>query len=60
MVLFLYNKKFGYIFFIAAFLISLARVFGGIHYPLDILAGAIVGIFSGWLVERIYQRVYKK
>lgn len=49
-VVYFYNKKAGILFFISAFLISLARVFSGIHWPTDILAGAIVGVFSAWLV----------
>lgn len=49
-VIYSYNKKAGFLFFLASFLISLSRVFVGIHWPLDILAGLFVGIFSGWLV----------
>lgn len=48
-----YNKKAGIVFFIASFLVSIARVFVGVHWPSDILAGAIVGIFSGWLIIKI-------
>ena len=65
-VIFLYYKKVypaskfwcgaGIGFFIASFLISISRVFVGIHWPLDILAGAIIGIFSGWLVLKISKR----
>lgn len=43
---FVYDKRYGVWFFVAASLISIARVMGGIHWPLDILAGAVVGIFS--------------
>ncbi len=59
-VVFLYNKKAGILFFIGSFLICLARVFVGIHWPLDILAGAGVGIFSGWLVVTIFRKVNNK
>ena len=51
-----YNKKIGLLFFLADFLISLFRVFVGIHWPSDILAGALVGIFSGWLVVKIFKK----
>jgi len=51
-VIYLYNKKIGIIFFIASFLICLARVFVGIHWPLDILAGIVVGILSGFIVYK--------
>ncbi len=48
-----YNKKAGFLFFYGTFLICLGRVFCGIHWPLDILAGAMVGIFSAWLINRL-------
>lgn len=32
-----------------ALLIALSRVYLGVHYPLDILAGSILGIIVGWL-----------
>ena len=65
-VVFLYYKKVyppskfwwgaGFLFFLASFLICFGRVFCGIHWPLDILAGAIVGIFSGWLIVKIFKK----
>lgn len=55
-VIYSYNKKMGLIFFAASALISLARVFVGIHWPSDILAGALVGIFSGWFVTKILKK----
>lgn len=51
-----YNKKAGIGFFVASFLISIARVFAGLHWPSDILAGALIGVFSGWLVLKISRR----
>jgi len=55
-IVYFYNKKAGILFFIASFLICLARVFSGIHWPLDILAGAIVGVLSGWVVHKILKK----
>ncbi len=55
-VVYFYNKKAGVFFFIASFLISISRVFVGVHWPSDILAGALVGIFSGWLVIKISKK----
>lgn len=54
-----YNRRAGILFFFGAVLISIARVFVGIHYPLDILAGAIVGIFTGWLINIIFKKIKK-
>ena len=59
-VVYFYNKKFGILFFLASFLICLSRVFVGIHWPSDILAGAVVGILSGWLIHKIFKSIAKK
>ena len=53
-VVYFYNKKVGLLFFLASFLISISRVFSGIHWPSDIIAGAIVGIFSGWMINHFF------
>ena len=65
-VVFLYYKKVyprpklwwapGVLFFLASFLIAISRVFVGIHWPSDILIGALVGIFSGWLINEIFKK----
>ncbi len=52
-IVYFYNRKLGGVFFLASFLIVTARVFSGIHWPSDIFAGAIVGIFSGWLIHKL-------
>lgn len=49
-VIFLYNRKAGWIFFAGAVLAGTARVFAGIHYPTDILGGAILGILAALAV----------
>ena len=40
---YLYNKKWGIGFFIAATLMGASRVIAGIHYPSDIVGGALIG-----------------
>jgi undecaprenyl-diphosphatase len=42
--IFLYDKKYGSIFLIMAFLVSLGRIFTGVHFPFDIFIGAIIGV----------------
>jgi undecaprenyl-diphosphatase len=34
--------------------ISLAQVYVGVHYPVDILGGALLGTTIGWIMWRIY------
>jgi len=41
--------------FIWAFLISYAQVYVGVHYPLDVTAGAIVGSCIGWLTSPLFR-----
>jgi undecaprenyl-diphosphatase len=36
-----------------ATIVSLNRVYAGVHYPTDIVAGAIVGSLLGWLAVRL-------
>lgn len=42
--------------FFVAFLIGLGRIYAGIHYPSDIIAGALVGIASAYVIHRFYGR----
>lgn len=55
-VVYLYNKKAGLIFLAASFLISIARIFVGVHWPTDILGGAAIGIICGWIVWRLLRK----
>lgn len=55
-IVYFYNKKAGIVFYIASFLIVISRVFVGIHWPADILAGAAIGIFMGWILNRLFRQ----
>lgn len=50
MVVYFYNKKWGIWFFLAAILMGLSRIIAGVHYPSDIIGGAIIGIFTAYLI----------
>lgn len=53
-----YNKKAGIIFYIGSFLIVISRVFVGIHWPSDILAGATLGICMGIILNHFFKRFH--
>ncbi len=48
------------IFFIVAILISISRVIAGIHWPLDILTGAIVGILTTSIIYFLFRKELQK
>jgi undecaprenyl-diphosphatase len=51
----------GYLSLAAAALIALSRVYVGVHYPFDVLAGALIGICSAYAAVMIYRwgkRIY--
>jgi len=45
---------------IFAFLVAISRVFVGVHYPLDITAGAVLGTFIGSVVAYILLQLNRK
>lgn len=47
------------ILFCWALLVSYSRIYNGVHYPSDVIGGAIVGILSGGLVGMIFQNIFK-
>ena len=52
--------KFKWVLFIGASLIALSRVYLGLHYPSDILGGALLGILFGYLFSIIAQKILLK
>ena len=51
-----FNKRAAYGLFILAILVCLGRVLVGVHYPLDVLVGAIFGAVMGCLAFKIYKK----
>lgn len=45
------NRKWGWWSFGLTALMGIARVYVGVHWPLDIIAGAVVGLASAWFVH---------
>ncbi len=53
---YVHNKSASVWFFLAALLIGMARVAAGVHYPSDILGGAVLGVAVGWAAHRLFSR----
>jgi len=45
--------------FITAFLVSISRIYLGLHYPSDILGGALIGSVFGYIFAEIILRINK-
>jgi len=54
----LFFRGSGWVVFPMAFLGSLTRIYFGVHYPPDILAGAVCGIIIGLLYCRLYRSLF--
>ena len=50
--IFLKRKKTGVLFLVLASLVAVSRVVVGVHYPLDVLTGAALGIIISYAVHR--------
>jgi len=51
--IFFRSKKAGYVFIFCALLIGIARIVAGVHFPIDILAGFMLGVAVAFLAKTI-------
>lgn len=61
-IIFLLDKCPGRAFLILVWagLIGYSRIYLGLHYPGDVIAGAIMGAFLGWVVARFLKNLLSK
>lgn len=57
-VVFCSDRRMGTVFMVLAILIALGRVFVGVHYPMDVLVGAVFGIGTGFVTWRLGRRTF--
>lgn len=50
----LHNKKVGTLYLLLALAVGIGRIFANVHYPLDIVAGAILGGSVSLITERMH------
>ncbi len=54
-VLFLrHHFKWVYLFYIWPILFAMSRIYVGVHFPIDITVGALVGVVSAWIFYNLY------
>ena len=43
-----------------AAIVSYSRIYLGVHYPGDVLAGAALGMSMAWIFEKLYQKILQR
>ena len=56
--IFILHKKTGYVFMFFALLIGLSRIVAGVHFPIDILGGFVLGAGISYVVASLAKNVY--
>ena len=49
-----HHFKWVYLFYIWPVLFAMSRVYVGVHFPVDLITGALVGMVSAWMFYRLY------
>lgn len=59
LIFLLVSRKWGTWFFVFAAIMGLARIYVGVHYPLDILAGALIGFVTPFVLRAFIPEIKK-
>ncbi len=54
-----YGTKYFWPLFVAACLVSLARVFVGVHYPADIVVGGLIALITVYVMKKFFHRHFR-
>ncbi len=55
-----YNERWGIALYSLSFLSAISRVITGVHWPLDVLCGALLGILGGIIVRETLRYIKKE
>ncbi|MCD7746745.1 MAG: phosphatase PAP2 family protein [Firmicutes bacterium] len=58
--IFIYSKKWGAAAYVLAAVVGFSRLYLFVHYPSDVICGAILGVIDGILAALIVKFIYKK
>jgi len=49
----IYLPRYKWLYLSIAFVVAYSRIYVGVHYPADIIAGALIGLISAYLLSRL-------
>lgn len=53
---FFYHRRLGKFLIFFSILVAISRVYVGVHYPIDVIAGLLLGFLISWGIHRIFAR----
>ncbi len=59
-IVYLHNKRAGKWFYVAATAVGFARIYVGVHWPFDVVAGLVLGVLTALVCDKIYRRYLKR
>lgn len=58
--LYFYHKKIAVFYALGALVVGVARVVAGVHWPIDIFAGYVIGAVVAFFIFHLYNFIFKK
>jgi undecaprenyl-diphosphatase len=59
-VVYFYHKRLGIFLYLFSLLVALSRIYVGVHYPIDVLAGILLGLVIPILFHLFFKTLHRK